>query len=116
MNLDDIDFSVYNEGSLLSQSVMIVSTLQMILDLPDLGSLKDKRRIIKSLKDKLQNKFKLSVAEIGMHDSLSMSHIGAAIVSNSKKHGESVLHKALDFAEDEVPGRIYDVSISSFGE
>lgn len=92
---------------------MVVSMIQLIIELPEIESIKDKRRIISSLKDKLQKKFRLSVAEIDLQNSLSFSQIGAALVSNSQTYGESVLQKALQFVENEVPGRLQDVQILS---
>jgi uncharacterized protein len=92
---------------------MVVSMLQFIIDLPDVSSLKDKRRIVKSLKDRLIQKFKISVAEVDLHDSLRFAQIGAAIVSNSKKHGESVMNTAFAFIENTVEGRIIDCKIIS---
>lgn len=87
--------------------------VQFIIELPDIDSIKDKRRILKSLKDKLQRKFRLSVSEVDLHDSHSFSQIGAAIVSNSRQFGESVLQKAMNFVESEIPGRIHDIQIHS---
>lgn len=90
---------------------MIVSMMQLILEIPDIASLKEKRRIVKSVKDRLYRKFKLSIAEIDLHNSLTFSQIGAALVTNSKDYGEKVLQKALSLLEDEVPARIQDVHI-----
>ena len=87
--------------------------IQFIIELPEITSLKDKRQIVKSLKDKLIQKYKLSVAEVDLHDSLRYAHIGAALVSNSKSYGESVLHKALNFTIENVSGRLADTSIFS---
>ena len=87
--------------------------MQFIIELPDLGSIKEKRRIVKSLKEKLQRRYKLSVSEVDLQDSLSFSQVGAALVSNSREFGESVLHKAMSFVEIEVPGRIHDIHIYS---
>lgn len=90
---------------------MVVSMIQLILELPDVVSLKEKRRIVNSLKDRLQRKFRLSVAEVDLHDSLGFSQLGGALVSNSKQYGESVLQKAIAFVEKEAPGRLQDVHI-----
>jgi uncharacterized protein YlxP (DUF503 family) len=92
---------------------MIVSMIQLILEIPDVGSIKEKRRIVRSVKDKLQRRFHLSAAEIDLQDSLAFAQIGAALVSNSKVFGESVLHKAFAMIENEVPVRIQDISIHS---
>ncbi|MDR1932781.1 MAG: DUF503 domain-containing protein [Spirochaetales bacterium] len=92
---------------------MIVSMIQMIIELPDIDSIKTKRRIVHSLRDKLRVRFRVSAAEVDLQDSLSFTQIGCAMVSNSRRFGESVMQKILKFCEDEVPGRIQDVQISS---
>jgi len=92
---------------------MIVSMMQMIFEIPDAESIKEKRRIIRSLKDKLHRRFHMSAAEVDLNDSLSYGQIGGALVSNSRIFGESVMHKALEMIEKEVPVRIQDISIYS---
>ena len=92
---------------------MIVSMIQLIFEIPDVGSIKDKRRIMRSVKDKLQRRFHMSAAEVDLLDSLSFGHIGAALVSNSRSFGESVMHKAFAMIEREIPVRIHDMSIHS---
>ncbi len=92
---------------------MIVSLLRFRLDLEGMTSIKDKRRIVSSLKDRLQRKFRMSVAEVDLQDSLTRAEIGAAIVSNSRTFGETVLQKALALVENDAPGRIAHVEIVS---
>jgi uncharacterized protein YlxP (DUF503 family) len=92
---------------------MVVSMIQMILEIPDAGSIKDKRRIVRSVKEKLQRRFRLSAAEVDLQDSLSFAHIGGALVSNSRSFGESVLQKAFAMVENEIPARIQDIQIHS---
>jgi uncharacterized protein YlxP (DUF503 family) len=92
---------------------MIVSMIQMIFEIPDIGNIKEKRRIIRSVKDKLQRRFNMSVAEVDLQDSLSFAQIGGALVSNSRSFGESVLHKAFEVVERDVPVRIQDMRICS---
>jgi len=92
---------------------MIVSMIQLIFEIPDVDNIKEKRRIVRSVKDKLQRRFHLSAAEIDLQDSLAFAQIGGALVSNSKTFGESVLHKAFAMIENEVPVRIQDMSIHS---
>jgi uncharacterized protein YlxP (DUF503 family) len=87
--------------------------IQMIFEMPDIGSIKDKRRIVKSIKDKLERRFHLSAAEVDLQDSLRFSQIGGALVSNSKVFGETVLNKAFKMIENETPVRIQDVKIHS---
>jgi uncharacterized protein YlxP (DUF503 family) len=92
---------------------MIVSMLKVIFEIPDASSIKEKRRVVKSLIDKMYRRFRLSVAEVDMQDSISFAQIGAALVSNSKVFGETVLQKAFDMIEKDIPVRIQDMSIHS---
>lgn len=92
---------------------MVVSMIQMIFEIPDVESIKDKRKIVSSIKDRLQRKFHMSAAEVDLLDSLSFAHIGGALVSNSRVFGESVLNKAFAMIEQELPVRIQDVRIYS---
>lgn len=87
--------------------------IQLIIELPDIGSIKEKRRIVNSIREKLRVRFKISVAEVDLQDSRRFSQIGGAVVSNSKQYGEQVMMKVLNFVENEVPGRIQDVQIRS---
>lgn len=92
---------------------MVVSMMQFRIELEGIESIKDKRRIVSSLKEKLYLKFRLSVAEVDLLDSLQNAQIGAAVVSNSRRHGEEVLNKALTFVESEAVGRISGMEIFS---
>ena len=92
---------------------MIVSMIQLIFEIPGVESIKDKRRIIRSIRDKLQRQFHMSAAEVDLQDSLCFAQIGGAFVSNSRVFGESVMHKAFEMIERELPVRIQDMSIHS---
>jgi uncharacterized protein YlxP (DUF503 family) len=92
---------------------MIVSMIQVIFQIPEVESIKTKRQLVRSVKDKLQRRFHMSAAEVDLQDSLAFAQIGGALVSNSRAFGESVLHKAFEMIENEVPVRIQDVSIYS---
>jgi uncharacterized protein YlxP (DUF503 family) len=92
---------------------MIVSMIQIIFEIPDADSIKEKRRVIRSIKDKLQRRFHMSAAEVDLQDSLSFAQIGGALVSNSRDFGETVLRKAFRTIENEIPVRIQDMSIHS---
>jgi uncharacterized protein len=90
---------------------MVVSMIQFIIEIPDAMSLKDKRRVVKSLKERIGRRFNVSVAEVDLHDSMCFSQIGAAHVSNSGKLGEKIMQRILSFVEDEIPGRLHDVVV-----
>lgn len=61
-----------------------------------LESLKDKRRIVKSIVDHVRSRYKISAAEVSYLDSLERGGIGFGVVSNSRKHGEKVLQKVIN--------------------
>ena len=92
---------------------MIVSMIQLIIEIDYIKSKKDKRNTVKSLKDRISNKYKVSISEVDLQDSLNFTQIGAAYVTNSKVHGEKVMHNILNFVEENCPGRIIDVKIMS---
>jgi len=92
---------------------MIVSMIQIIFEIPDIANIKEKRRVIKSVLEKMRKRYHLSAAEVDLNDSLSFAQIGGAIVSNSKTFGEAVLQKAFDMIEKETHVRIQDMKIHS---
>jgi uncharacterized protein YlxP (DUF503 family) len=87
--------------------------IQLIFEIPDVDNIKEKRRVVRSIKEKLQRRFHLSAAEVDLQDSLKFAQIGGALVSNSRSFGESVLQKAFAMIEAETPVRIQDMSIHS---
>ncbi len=86
---------------------------QLLIELPESYSIKDKRRIVKSIKDKMRVRFHLSCAEIDLQESLRFAQLGAALVSNSSEFGETVLQKALSSIENDFSLRIHDAQITS---
>lgn len=63
---------------------MIIGSLWIDLHINGAVSLKDKRRIVKSLKDRLKNKFNISIAEIGSLDHWQRAELGIACVGNDR--------------------------------
>ncbi len=59
-------------------------------------SLKEKRRIIKSITDRVRSKFKISAAEVDYLDSLDRGALGFGVVSNNRNHAEQILQKVLN--------------------
>jgi uncharacterized protein YlxP (DUF503 family) len=68
----------------------------MRLDLPGVDSLKEKRRIIKSLMARLRNKFNISIAEVADHDRHRSAVLGAAVVSNDSAFGNAVIAQVVN--------------------
>jgi hypothetical protein len=64
---------------------MIVGLLTLEIHIPEADSLKAKRLIIKSLKDKIKNKYNVSIAEVDANDLWQRCILGAACVGNETK-------------------------------
>ena len=84
---------------------MPVGLLTLELHIPDAQSLKDKRQVLRSLKDKLRRQFNVAVAELDHQDAWQRSVIGVVTLSNEEKHVKEVLQEVLDEA-DRILGSI----------
>ncbi len=71
--------------------MMVVGTLSIRMAIRSSRSLKDKRRIIKSLKDRIRNRFNVSISEIGAQDNLKCSIIGVAMIGTDRQYVNSTL-------------------------
>jgi uncharacterized protein YlxP (DUF503 family) len=78
---------------------MPVGLLTLELHIPDAQSLKDKRQVLRSLKDKLRREFNVAVAELDHHDAWQRSVVGVVTLSNEEKHVQEILQKVLDAAD-----------------
>jgi uncharacterized protein YlxP (DUF503 family) len=75
---------------------MIVGLCTIELYLPDGHSLKAKRQILLSLKDRLRDKFNVSVAEVGDQDLWQRAVLGIACVANESGYVNQVLDQAVN--------------------
>jgi uncharacterized protein YlxP (DUF503 family) len=64
------------------------------------ASLKEKRFVLKSIKDKLGHKFNVSVAELDFQDKWQRSQLGIALISNEYSHVEESLQKVFRFLDE----------------
>ena len=76
---------------------MHVGVLQLELTITDAMSLKDKRRVVLSLKDRIAHGHNVSIAEVGALDEHRRSILGVAMVSNDARYVEGGLSKLVDF-------------------
>jgi uncharacterized protein YlxP (DUF503 family) len=83
---------------------MIVGVVRIELFIPESGSLKTKRFAVKSIKDRLINRFNVSVAEVDNTDKWQRASLGIAAVSNDSKHMESILNNVMNLVYDD--GRV----------
>lgn len=75
---------------------MVIGVVQAELAILDALSLKDKRRVIKSLKDRIAGRHNVSVAEVDRLESRQQAVLGVAMVANESRFVESCLHKIVD--------------------
>ncbi|HBG45463.1 MAG TPA: DUF503 domain-containing protein [Deltaproteobacteria bacterium] len=78
---------------------MVVGVARVTLILHASNSLKDKRQVLKSVIEKVKNKFNVSVAEVGGNDVWQRAEIGITAVGNDRAFVNSVLDKVLNFIE-----------------
>lgn len=78
---------------------MVVGILTLELYLGEATSLKGKRRVLKSLLDRLKSRFNISVAEVGMMDNWQLSTVGISVVSNEQSHANQVMSAVVRFVE-----------------
>jgi uncharacterized protein YlxP (DUF503 family) len=86
-----------------------VLTLELRLD--NSHSLKDKRHVVKSLKDRLRNKFNVAVAEIDYQDLWQRAAIAAVTVSSDRVHAEKVLQSVEDEAAASLGSELVATSV-----
>ena len=87
---------------------VIVGTLRIELALYEARTLKDKRRVIKSLKDRLANRFNVSVAEVDALNSPRRAVLGLAMVANEQRFVESCLDKVVDHVRHDPRASLTD--------
>lgn len=68
---------------------------------PAAMTLKDKRRVLRSVLTRIKNKHNISVAEVDKHNHIQSGVIGMAAVANTKKRVEQELNNALKFLDRE---------------
>jgi uncharacterized protein YlxP (DUF503 family) len=78
---------------------MTVGVLQLELNVGDAMSLKDKRRVVLSLKDRIAHAHNVSIAEVGALDEHRRAIIGIAMVANDRGYVEGGLSKLVDFVK-----------------
>jgi uncharacterized protein YlxP (DUF503 family) len=79
---------------------VVVASQTWELALPGCSSLKEKRSVIRSLRDRLRSRFNVSVAETGLQDVTSRGELSIAFVSSDGRMAESILDKTDRFVEE----------------
>ena len=88
---------------------MIVGVLRLELLIRESDSLKDKRRILSSLIQRIRHRFNVSIAEVEGHDLWRRATLGVALVTNDRRYAEQVLSTIV-----ELVGRTADVELTDY--
>lgn len=75
---------------------MVVGILQVALDISGSESLKDKRRVVSSLKDRLHREHQVSVAEVDLQDNRHRAVLGIALAHSDARQCRSIMDRILD--------------------
>lgn len=88
---------------------MKILLMKVTLKASWVNSLKEKRMVVKSIVQKLKNKFNISVAEIEEQDIHRTIVIGIAYVSGSSAQADSTMENIITFIEDNTDAEIIDI-------
>ncbi len=78
---------------------MFCGACRVTLRLPENGSLKGKRQVVRSLLELVRNKFNVAAAEVGDNDRWQIATIGITCVSNDARHAEQQLRRVVEYIE-----------------
>lgn len=95
--------------------IMVIGVLSVEYQLHGNDSLKGKRSVANSLKQKVRNKFNVSIAEVGSENSLTRLSLNVVSVSNSERHLQSRLTKCLSMMEAVCPEDMTFSDMEFFG-
>lgn len=81
---------------------MVVGILKVSIHAPGANSLKDKRQVVRSVKDRVKSRFNVSIAEVDDQDLWQRISLGVAVVASDAGHADSQLQSVLSFISANV--------------
>jgi uncharacterized protein YlxP (DUF503 family) len=87
---------------------MVVGVCRVTLMIGESHSLKEKRMVLRRVKDRVSNKFNCAIAEVGDQDQWQSAEIGFAVVSNQLGFTQAMVQKILTFIEDLAVAKVVD--------
>ncbi len=85
---------------------MVIGVIRWEIQVYEAQSLKAKRAVVRSLKDRLRSRLNVSVAETGSHDLWQKAELSACALAADRRQLDSILDNADRLVESEVRGRI----------
>ena len=95
---------------------MVVGVCRVSLLIPQASSLKDKRQVLRKIKDRVQNQFHVSIAEVANNDLWQRATLGISVVGNEHAHINSWLDKIINFIDQLYVAQIvsHDIEMIDF--
>lgn len=93
---------------------MRVAICVIELHIPTANSLKAKRQVIKSLVQRLRNKFNVSVSEVGCQNLWQRAELGMAVICHTGAGADSIMEKIFAFVEEESRVTIISSQIENY--
>lgn len=90
---------------------MTIGVLQLDFLIPGARSLKDKRRVVKSLRERMRNRFNCSVAETEYQDMWNRAQLTVCVVSGESQHANTQLNEIARFAGQSRDAEMVDYRI-----
>jgi len=87
---------------------MVVGALKIVLVIHDNRSLKGKRKVVRSIVDRIKHRFNVAVAEVGANDLWQRIEIGICTVGIDRRHVDASLTNVLSFTESLYLAEIVD--------
>lgn len=79
---------------------MVVGVCHLDVLIEGVGSLKGKRQVMKSLMDRVKQRFNVSISEVGNRDSWQRAQLGISVVGSSQEQIDAVVSKLIAFIEE----------------
>jgi uncharacterized protein YlxP (DUF503 family) len=93
---------------------MVVGTLKIEFRLFDNRSLKGKRKVVRSMVDKVKSRFNVAIAEVGSNDKWQKIELGISTVGNDRRHIDSSLNHTLEFLDSLYLAQIVNTKMEIF--
>jgi uncharacterized protein len=81
---------------------MTVGIARLTLFLPEVHSLKEKRMVLRRVKDRARQKFNLAIGEVGDNDLWQRAQLGVAVLGNDRRFVDSALDEVVRFVREEA--------------
>lgn len=93
---------------------MVVGTLKIEFRLSENRSLKGKRKVVRSMVDKVKSRFNVAIAEVGANDKWQKIELGVCTVGNDRRYVDSSLNHILDFLDSLYVAQIVNTEMEIF--